>query len=136
MLSGFNKPVERAVDMGSGIRSVLLVQFLLVAALSIALLVFYGIWPALAAGYGGGVAAVNALLLARCARRDAEATERTPGQSLTAAYVCVIQRFLAIALLFGLGMAAMKLPPLAMLASFIGGQLVMVISGTRQLQQN
>jgi uncharacterized membrane protein YedE/YeeE len=43
---------------------------------------------------------------------------------------------LVISLLFGLGMGLLKLPPLAMLASFIVGQLAMVISGTRQLKQN
>lgn len=135
-LPGFRKPAASAIRMGSGIRRLLLVQLLLAAAFSIALLVFYGTWPALSAGYGGVVAAINVLLLARCGQRDALATVRTPDQSLVAAYVCVVQRFLVISLLFGLGMGLMKLPPLAMLASFIVGQLAMVISGTRQLKQN
>lgn len=135
-LPGYDKPAECALRTGSGIRRLLLIQFLLATAFSIALLVFYGAWPAISAGYGGGVAAINALLLARCEQRDAQAPARTPDQSLVAAYVCVAQRFLVISLLFGLGMGLMKLPPLAMLASFIVGQLAMVISGTRQLKQN
>ncbi len=120
----------------SGVCGLLLLQLLLAAAASGALLVFYGTTPALSAGYGGAVAAVNVLLLARCARRDALAPERTPGHSLTAVYVCVVQRFLVVSLLFGLGLGVLKLLPLPLLASFVGGQFLMVISGTRQLKQN
>jgi hypothetical protein len=78
---------------------------------------------------------VNALLAARCARRDARAPGRTPQQSLTAVFFCVAQRFLIVTLLFAFGLGALKLKPLALLAGFIAGQLVMVIIGTQQLKQ-
>jgi hypothetical protein len=100
--------------------------------------VFLVIFESLSAAsvwFGGGVAAINALLLARCSRRDAQAPERSPQQSLAAMYLCVLQRFVVIALLFALALGAMKLKPLAVLAGFIAGQVVMVIFGTRQLTQ-
>ena len=58
-----------------------------------------------------------------------------PQQSLAAAVICVVQRFVMVALLFVLGLAVWKFGPLAVLAGFIVGQVVMVISGTLQLTQ-
>jgi len=90
---------------------------------------------AIAAGFGIGIAVVNALLLARCARRDAQAPERTPPQIMAAVYICVIQRFVLAALLFAFGLGALQLKPFALLAGFIIGQLVAVIIGMQQLKQ-
>ena len=121
--------------MDTGIRRLLLFQFLLVSVTAAVFLVFFESFSALSACYGGGVAAVNALLLARCAQRDAQVPERSPQQSLVAGYMCVVQRFLFVALLFAIGLGALMLKPLALLAGFIVGQLVMVISGTQLLKQ-
>jgi len=95
----------------------------------------FGIFSAVSVWYGGGVAATNAALQARCAHRDAQAPERSPQQSLVAIYICMVQRFLLAALLFALGLGALKLEPLAVLTGFIIGQVVLVISGTKQLTQ-
>ena len=50
-----------------------------------------------------------------------------------AVYVCVVQRFLLIALLFGFGLGALKLDALAVLTGFVAGQIALVISGTNAL---
>ena len=113
----------------------MLLQFLLVSATAAVFLVFFETFSALSTCYGGCVAAVNALLLARCTQRDARVPERSPQQSLVAAYLCALQRFLVVALLFVVGLGALMLKPLALLAGFIVGQLVMVISGTQLLKQ-
>ncbi len=110
-------------------------QFALVSAVSG---VFLVIATPLAAGsseFGGAMAAVNALLLTRCARRDARAPQRTPQQSLAAVFLCVAQRFLVVTLLFAFGLGVFKLEPLALLAGFVAGQLMMVIIGTQQLKK-
>ncbi|HHJ17230.1 MAG TPA: ATP synthase subunit I [Gammaproteobacteria bacterium] len=120
--------------MDTGVRRLLLFQCLLVAVTSAVFLVFFEILSASSVWFGGAVAAVNALLLARCAQRDTRATERTPQQSLAAAYICVVQRFVLIALLFAFGLGVLKLQALALLAGFIAGQLVMVIMGIKQLE--
>ncbi len=126
---------DRAVAaLDTGVRRLLLFQCLLVAATSAVFLVTSGIFSAASVWFGGGIAAANALLLARCAQRDTRATERTPQQSLVAAYLCVVQRFVLAALLFAFGLGALKLQALALLAGFIGGQLVMVITGIKQLE--
>ena len=112
-----------------------MVQLLLIAVVSVPLFFIYELSYVLSLWFGAGIAAINALLVARCAHRDARAPERKPQQSLAAVFVCVAQRFVIAALLFAFGLGVLKLPPLALLAGFIAGQLVMVIIGTQQLKQ-
>jgi len=120
--------------LDTGIRSLLLYQAVLVAAVSAGFLVIFESFSAVSAGFGGGIAAVNALLMARCLQRDAQATERTPQQSLAAGYICVVQRFLLAALLFAFGLGVLRLDALALLTGFVAGQLVMIIMGIKQLE--
>ena len=121
--------------MDTGIRRLLLHQVLLVAVTSFAFLVIFEIFSAASVWFGGGIAAINALLQARCASRDARRPERSPQQSLVAVFICVVQRFLVVALMFALGLGVLKLDPLAILAGFIAGQIVLIVSGTKQLTQ-
>jgi len=121
--------------LDTGIGRLLLYQLALVSAVSVVFLVIVNPVAAGSCGFGGGIAAVNALLVARCSRRDARAPERTPQQSLAAVFLCVAQRFLVVTLLFASGLGVLKLKPLALLAGFIAGQLVMVIIGTQQLKK-
>lgn len=121
--------------MERSIRRLLGYQLLLIAVLSVPLYAVYALPHVLSLWFGAGIAAMNALLVARCARRDARVPERKPQQSLAAVFICVAQRFVIAALLFAFGLGVLKLPPLALLAGFISGQLVMVIIGTQQLKQ-
>lgn len=113
----------------------LLYQLLLTALLSAPLFVVYELSHVLSLWFGAGIAAINAILVARCARRDARFPEREPQQTLAAVFICVVQRFVIAALLFVFGLGVLKLPPLALLAGFIASQFVMVIIGTQQLKQ-
>ena len=122
--------------MDSGIRRLLLFQSTLVAATAAVFLVTFETYSAVSVCYGGGIAVVNALLAARCASRDAKAPQRTPQQSLMAAYLCVVQRFVGLALLFALGLGLLELTPLALLCGFIVGQFGMVIMETQRLKKN
>ncbi len=119
--------------MENGIRRLLFYQLLLVLAASAVFLAIYDSLSAFSVLCGGFIAAGNALLVARCARRDAAAPERTPQQSLAAIYICMLQRFVIIAVLFALVMGGLKLDPMAVLAGFITGLGVMIIFGTQQL---
>ncbi len=121
--------------MEQGIRRLLFYQLLLVLATAAVFLAIFDSLSAFSVLCGGGIAAGNALLAARCARRDAQAPERTPQQSLAALYICMVQRFVMIAVLFALVMGGLKLDPLAVLAGFIAGLGVMMIFGTQQLTQ-
>ena len=121
--------------MDTGTRRLIRVQLVLTVAISAVFLVTFDLLHALSAGFSGSIAVVNALLAWRCAGRDRNAPARTPQQSLAALYICVVQRFVLAALLFALGLGALKLEALALLAGFIAGQLVMVIIGTQQLKK-
>lgn len=123
------------VPLEHGIRRLLFYQLMLVLATSAGFFAIFDRWSAFSVLCGGGIAAGNALLAARCARRDAQAPERTPQQSLVALYLCVVQRFVIVAALFALVMGGMKLDPLAVLTGFIVGLVVMIIIGTQQLTQ-
>lgn len=112
--------------MVSAIRRLLLRQFFLVAAVSVVFLVTFGIYSAGSAGFGGGIAAANVLILVRCARREAKAPARRAQQALAALYRCAFQRFIAVALLFALGMGVFELDPLAVIAGFIAGQTALL----------
>jgi len=122
--------------MASGTRRLLLFQSLMVAAVATVFLVIFETFSAVSVCYGGCVATVNGLLLARCAHRDVKAPQRSPQQSLAAAYLCVVQRFLVIASLFALGLGLLKLKPMALMTGFIAGQLVLVIMETQRLKKN
>jgi ATP synthase protein I len=119
--------------LDTGIRRLLLLQIAWVAATSAVFLAVFGIYSAVSVGYGGGTAATNGLVQLRCMHRDARAPERSPQQSVTAVYVCVIQRFVLVALLFAIGLGALELEPLAVLAGFIAGQIALVVSGINAL---
>lgn len=125
---------DRAVTpLDTGIRRLFLLQIALVALASAVFLAVFEVFSAVSVWYGGGIAAMNGLVQARCLHRDAQAPQRSPQQSLVAVYVCVAQRFLLVALLFGLGLGALKLDALAVLTGFVAGQIALVISGTNAL---
>jgi ATP synthase protein I len=119
--------------LDTGIRRLFLLQTAWVAVASAVFLAVDGIFSAVSVWYGGGIAVTNGLVQARCLQRDAQAPQRSPQQSLVAVYVCVLQRFLLVALLFALGLGALELEPLAVLAGFVAGQIALVISGSNAL---
>lgn len=121
--------------MDTGIRRLLLFQIIGLAGTSAVFLAIFDIFSAVSVWYGGGIAAINGLLQARCLWRDQQAPQRSPPQSLAAAVICMLQRFVAVALLFALGLAILKMAPLAVLTGFIVGQFILVVSGTRHLTQ-
>lgn len=84
---------------------------------------------AVAALFGGAMAAVNAGLLYWHLRR----AERLAGDSVPRnaqiLYRCAAERFAATVLLFALGIGILKLAPLALLSGFIVGQIAWAHGG-------
>ena len=76
------------------------------------------------------------MLKSRCAYLYSTAPGRSQQQSMAAVYLCVVQRFLLIALQFALGLGLLELKPLALMTGFVAGQLVMVILETQRLKKN
>lgn len=110
-----------------------LYQLLLVTATSAVFLVLVGRYPAASVWFGGLTAAINVMILALYARRDSHSTVAAAQQTLIALYSCAVTRFVAVAALFILGMGIIKLHPLAVLAGFVAGQVVLFFPETRKL---
>ncbi len=87
---------------------------------------------ALAVLSGGGVSVVNGAMLAwRMSRSALHPAREVPDsravhQQLRLLYFFAAERFLVVFTLLGLCMAALKLSPLALLAGFVIGQLVLL----------
>lgn len=120
--------------MRRGVRNILSTQVLLA---TVAALIVYG-WQqeaafALAALYGGGIAIVNTLLLARRANRAAVMAEVNLKWSALSLYAGMFERFFFTALAFAVGMGPLGLPPIVLLAVFAGAQLAYVVGGARSV---
>jgi len=101
-------------------------------------LIFIGIFVGLAAGtafylgatqdllaalFGGGITLNNVLLQQWHLRKAKRQARADAGHNLRIMMSCALQRFIATVVLFALGMGALQLPPLALLAGF-GAALV------------
>ncbi|MEK7323499.1 MAG: ATP synthase subunit I [Pseudomonadota bacterium] len=87
-----------------------------------------GHWEALSALYGGLISVVVAFLLSRGVLRAANAAPHDHKKSMLILYLSAAQRFLLVAVLFGVGLAMLKLQPLPTVAGFIAAQLVYLVA--------
>lgn len=89
----------------------------------VALLFFYqGHWAALSAVYGGLISVASSYFLSRGVARATELAKDDPRKGMTTLYVGAVQRFIGVIALLALGMAVLKLQPLAILVGFAGAQ--------------
>lgn len=105
-----------------------------VLSLQLALLLFaalgaYGLWgmaKATAVWFGVLIAITNTLLLAWRMRPSSKA----PGKpaSLHEFIRSWLERYLAVGVLFALGLGALKMPPPGLLGGFILGQLIWILA--------
>lgn len=118
------------------VRSLLLTQIVLTVAM--ALLMFSlrppAGYPGLAAAYGGGMALVNSLLLAWHTRRTVG--RRAGGAQLQVLGLIsgAVERFVFTLVAFGVGMAALDLDSLALIAGFACAELGYVRAAYRSLK--
>lgn len=78
--------------------------------------------------YGGAAALTNTLLLRWRMRSSARQPGRKPQEELFRLYRSSVERFFVVALLIAAGLGWLKLLPALMLAGFVIGQLVLVVS--------
>lgn len=81
---------------------------------------------ALAVLSGGGVSVVNGAMLAWRMSRAALSSVQNAHHQLRLMYFYAAERFLAVVMLLGLCMVALKLSPLALLGGFVTGQAVLL----------
>ncbi|MEE9157068.1 MAG: ATP synthase subunit I [Gammaproteobacteria bacterium] len=105
------------------IRRLLATQCLLVVGVSAIVLVVSGVLEAQSAMYGGGIALLSSWMLGRQVFAAGDAAKARPGKGAAMLYLGVIQRFVIVLGLFGLGIGLLKLPPLPLIAGFAVAQL-------------
>jgi ATP synthase protein I len=87
-----------------------------------------GTWDSLSALYGGFASVLTALVLSRGVKRAEEAVLRDPKQSLQILYFGAVKRFLLVMGLIALGLAVLKLAPIALCVGFAVAQMGFVVS--------
>ncbi|MDD5391936.1 MAG: ATP synthase subunit I [Thiothrix sp.] len=113
-------------------RSVLIIQAILILA-GIAVSRFYqGDVALLPAFYGGAIALANTMLLSRRVAQAGEIAKTSPQQSVNALYFGVVQRFVFVLVALGFGLGFLKLAPVPLLGTFMIAQLAYMLMGTRQ----
>ena len=77
-----------------------------------------GTWESLAAIYGGLVSVCISVLLIRGFDRASEVAKEDPKKSMQILYVGAVQRFVMVLGLIALGIALLKMDPVAIIAGF------------------
>jgi ATP synthase protein I len=84
-------------------------------------------WSALSAGCGGLVSVSILLLLRRGVYRASVTALARPARTMTVLYLGALQRFIAVILLFGIGLGVLGLEPKSMVAGFALTQISYII---------
>ncbi len=121
----------------------LAIQFVLASAVVGFFLITGEPLAAQAAAYGGAMALLIAWMLGRRALLAAEVAKAQPGREMMVIYIGAVQRFVAVLVLFGVGMGWLALQPVPLLAAFaiaqlghmLNGALVRVREGGRRLER-
>lgn len=105
-------------------RRVMVVQIVSAAAAAIGMYMLgQGGWSALSAFSGGLVSLAIVLLLRRGVRRASDLALVDQKKSLAILYLGAVQRFVAVIVLFALGMGVFGLVPFAMFVGFVAAQV-------------
>jgi len=114
------------------LQRLLIIQAALVLIAIIATISFLDMGSATAALFGGCIALANSVLLYRKLDSASSMAKENPNGGIMTLYAGVIQRFVFVLLMFGVGMGLLKLNPVAMLGAFGLAQLAYMICGVRQ----
>ncbi|MEE9352398.1 MAG: ATP synthase subunit I [Thiotrichaceae bacterium] len=113
-------------------RSLIIIQIILILVSATAFVYYMGevaMWGSL---FGGAVAIVNTLLLSWRLESAAGMADDNPDGGVLTLYLGVIQRFIFVLVMFGVGMGVLKLNPPAMLGTFALAQLAYMIYGSKR----
>ncbi|PID50271.1 MAG: hypothetical protein CR991_02255 [Proteobacteria bacterium] len=113
-------------------RSILIIQAVLVIVVVIVSRIYQGDSAMLPALYGGAIAVANTLLLSRRVAQTEEIAKTSPRTSVMPLYLGVLERFVFVLVGLGFGLGFLKLSPTPLLGAFIVAQLAYMLKGTRQ----
>jgi ATP synthase protein I len=121
-----SQPGTELVEKG---RRVVIIQLMMTLVVAVAFFVFgfvfalphsagQGLWDALSATYGGLTSVLLALLSIRGFRRANAIALSDPKKSMMILYVGAVQRFVAVLVMLGIALGALKLAPIAVFIGF------------------
>lgn len=110
----------------------LIIQATLVLIAIIATIYFLNLDAAKGALFGGCIALANSVLLYRKLDAASSMAKDNPNGGIMTLYAGVIQRFVFVLCMFGVGMGLLKLNPVALLGAFGLAQIAYMICGVRQ----
>ena len=113
-------------------RSLLIIQAVLVLVGVSTSYYYLGTDGLLPAAYGGAVAVANTILLSRRLDSAGEMAKDNPDGGVLALYLGVVQRFVFVLVMFGVGMGVLKLLPPPMLGTFALSQLAFMLFGSKK----
>lgn len=109
-----------------------------VALIMLGMLLFYtymGQETLIASLYGGGVAIVHTFLLSRRLISAGNMANDNPEGGILNLYLGVIQRFIFMLVMFGVGIGILKLNPPSMVGTFALAQVAYMIYGVKRSKE-
>jgi len=124
-------------DLAERTRRIVGFQILASVVIAIGFLIGVGAAQGRSALYGGMVAVTLTVLLSRGVRRAEVSAARDPQKSMVILYVGAVQRFVLALAAFALGLAVLKLEPMAVFIGFAAAQFSYLINarGTAHSKQ-
>ena len=121
-----------ALKVGILMRSLLIIQLVIVLLGVVVSVQYFGQDAMLPAFYGGAVALVNTMLLSERIKKFDELAKTSPQIGVLSLMLGVVLRFVFVLVALGVGLGALKLLPLPVLGTFMAAQLAFVIASARQ----
>ena len=115
-------------------RSLIIIQITLILVSATAFAYYMGEVTVMSSLFGGAVAIANTLLLSRRLNTAAEMADDNPDGGILMLYLGVVQRFIFVLVMFGVGMGPLELLPPAMLGTFALAQVAYMIYGSKRAQ--
>lgn len=112
-------------------RKLIALQLGVSALIAVGFFMARGAGEAYSALYGGVIGVAVALLLSRGVVRAADAARQDQKKSMVILYIGAAQRFVLVLVLFGVGLKALGLSFLPMIAGFAGAQLTHLVNMRR-----
>lgn len=116
-------------------QSLLIIQAILVLAGVAVSFYYFGDAGMLPAAYGGAIAIANTILLSRRLDVAGAMAKDNPDGGVLALYLGVVQRFVFVLIMFGVGMGVIKLMPQPLLGTFAVAQLAFMLFGSKKTKE-
>jgi len=123
---------EKPNELADNAKKIILLQLGISLVIALGFLFKDGLWVAVSAFYGGFVSMATTTMLSRGMLRASNAAAESAQKSQMILYLGAVVRFVLVLVLFGIGLGALEMAPLALIIGFVITQLVFVVVAGRQ----